>query len=360
VLVVVISGGSGQTQGPEGTTPPFQPPETAPAEQERAPGLPVGPAGIEETQTTLAQSYNASLRLPVAGLKPRTDDVEWHVGGEGGCTYASSGNPYTWWSTPLYLPQGAIIRYFRMYYNDQNPSVGSYAFLTVYDMYGQVVEEWRLASLGTGMDYVTTGQLDHAVDNNRYTYAINWRPNDLGSDMQVCGFRIWYQSALGAVDMPPIEPITMFDRTLRIHGGALKPRTSDVEWFVGNEGGCTYASGGDPNTWWSLPLYLPQGTDIKGYRMYYDDRNLSVNCWAFLTVYDMYGRLVEEWGLSSSGTGETYASTPVHHIVDYDRYTYAINWRPNDLGYDMQVCAFMVVYRRPRARTYLPSIGRDK
>ncbi len=295
---VVISGGAGQTQGPEGSDRPVQWPGTAPAGQEDTLALPAGPIQ-EEGLEAMASSYNASLRIPVAGLKPSTSDVEWHVGGEGGCTYASSGNPYTWWSTPLHLPQGSIIRYFRMYYNDQNPSEDSYALLSVHDLYGGLVEQWWLQSSDTGM-IVYTGELDHVVDHSLYSYAIRWRPNDLGSDMQVCGFRVFYQTPPGPVRTPCVEPACYYFPVIRywvIHGGALKPRTSDVEWHVGGEGGCTYASSGDPLTWWSAPIYPPQGSIITGFGMDYNDQNFYENCLAFLTVYDHLGRIAMEWGL---------------------------------------------------------------
>ncbi len=353
--VVAISGGAGQTQGPDGSDRPVQWPGTAPAGQEDTLALPAGPIQEEGLEAT-ASSYNASLRIPVAGLKPSTSDVEWHVGGEGGCTYASSGNPYTWWSTPLHLPQGSIIRYFRMYYNDQNPSEDSYALLSVHDLDGGLVEQWWLQSNEPGM-IVTTGELDHVVDHTRYSYAIRWRPNDLGSDMQVCGFRVFYQA-------PPLQAFTPCGwdpcpwpiRQWNTHGGALKPRTSDVEWNVGGGGDCTYASSGDPYTWWSAPLYLPQGATIISFWMGYDDYNWDQDCLAYLTVYDNIGRVVAEWGVSSFGVGREIADVRFNHVVDYNRYSYVINWRPYELGTDMQVCRFFVAYHEPVPSLYMPIV----
>jgi len=205
LLVVVITGEAGQTQGPGGSEPPSLSPGTAPTGRERALGLAAGSSEVEAPEAAPAQTYNASVRIPVAGLKPRISNVEWHVGGEGGCTYASSGDIYTWWSTPLFLPQGSTLRYFRMYYNDQNISVNCEAFLTVYDLYGRIVVEWGIQSSGTGMTHVTTPQLEHVVDYDYYSYVINWRPNDSGTDMQVCGFKVYYLKPPSMAYMPIVE-----------------------------------------------------------------------------------------------------------------------------------------------------------
>lgn len=163
------------------------------------------PSGQVETADQILQSYNATLRVPAAALKPRTSNVEWQVGGEGGCTFASSGNEYTWWSAPLYLPDGSTLHYFRMYYDDQNATIDSDAYLTVYDLYGRIVTEWGIQSSGTGQNYATTAELDHVINYDTYSYVIHWRPNYIGSGMQVCGFRIYYDAPNGPVFLPLMQ-----------------------------------------------------------------------------------------------------------------------------------------------------------
>ncbi len=195
LLVVVIGGEAGQTQGPEGSAPPGHPPGTAPTGQEDALALPAGPTAAE-AETTLDASAYAIWNIPGGALKPRISNVEWQADWSyPGCTYASSGDYFTWWSAPLNLPRYSVIRYFRMFYNDQNPSVDCEAYLTVYRDNGDILEEWGLESSGTGRGYVTTEELDIEVMSS-YSYAINWRPKDLGSDMQVCGFQVFYEPRL--------------------------------------------------------------------------------------------------------------------------------------------------------------------
>ena len=168
-------------------------------------GSQAGPEDVGPEVAAPNQSYNATVRISGSALKPRESYVEWSgVSGAGGCIYATSGNPLAVLSTPVYLPEGSTIRYFRMYYNDQNVDTDASAWLTAYDLYGMVDVEWGVSTSGTGKTYVTTEQLDHEIDYSLHSYMINWRPYELGSDMQVCGFRIYYAAPPGAVYLPSI------------------------------------------------------------------------------------------------------------------------------------------------------------
>ncbi len=163
------------------------------------------PFRIDPLDSEDRAGYNASLRIAGSILTPRESNVEWSVGGEGGCLYATTGDRYTWFNTPLYLEQGSTIAYFRMYYDDQNVSSNSSAYLTIYDLYGHIVDEFGVFSSGTGQNYATTAEIGHIVDYTSYSYVINWSPNSLGSDQQVCGFRIFYQTPLLSTYLPLIE-----------------------------------------------------------------------------------------------------------------------------------------------------------
>ena len=163
------------------------------------------PLRIDPLDSEDRVSYNASLRVAGSILRPRESNVEWSAGGQGGCLYAVSGDQYTWFNTPLYLEQGSTIKYFRMYYNDQNASSNSSAFLTIYDLYGNIVEEFGVTSSGTGENYATTAEFEHIVDYITYSYVINWSSNSLGSTQQVCGFRIYYQTPSMSAYLPLIE-----------------------------------------------------------------------------------------------------------------------------------------------------------
>ena len=206
LVMVVMTAETGQTQGPRESEPVPGQSETAGTGLEN-PRAPADGSGRQEEDAVPdpAAGYNATLRIPVAALKPRESNVEWSVGGDGGCTYAISGDRYTWWVAPLYLPDGSTLRYFRMYYNDQSTEINCAAYLTVYDLYGNIVVEWGIFSSGTGQNYATTAELDHEIDYGSYNYVINWSPNMIGPDMQVCGFRVFYEHTWGVSFLPSVK-----------------------------------------------------------------------------------------------------------------------------------------------------------
>jgi hypothetical protein len=135
-----------------------------------------------------------SLDLRVAGtaLKPRGSDVEHTPSGGGGCFYVSGGNDYRIFNVPLVLPQGAVVNVVRMYYDDTSAS-DSIGWFTVYDLYGDIVDEFSVTSSGSsGNGYNNTGTIDHQVDYGSHSYVLNWRSAVTGSAMQLCGFRVFY------------------------------------------------------------------------------------------------------------------------------------------------------------------------
>ncbi len=152
------------------------------------------PNAIDPLDAKEANPYDSELRVAGATLKPRQSDVEWDCG-TGGMVYASSGDYTTVFNVPLYLPQGATVEYLRMYYYDTNSSENCIGWFTVYDLFGSVVEEFHVYSSGdSGNNFTTTSEFSHTIDYSQYSYVLNWRPNELGSDMQLCGFRIFYEA----------------------------------------------------------------------------------------------------------------------------------------------------------------------
>jgi hypothetical protein len=202
-IVMLVSGiGWAQELGGDNQTSPWPSSDPIP-EGVQTQSPPDQPAVVDAADVEVAQTYNAYLRIAGAALKPRESNVEWSgVGGAGGCIYASSGSSNAVFNAPVYLQQGATVKYFRMYYNDQNASTNCSASFTVYDLYGVVADEWDVSSSGTGKTFVTTSEFTHTVDYGYYSYVVNWRPYDLGTDMQVCGFRIYYHTPPGATYLP--------------------------------------------------------------------------------------------------------------------------------------------------------------
>lgn len=139
------------------------------------------PAGIDALDAAPVQTYDSYLRIAGSALKPRESNVDWTGSGGGGCIYASAGSTYAVFNTPVYLPQGATVKYLRMYYNDTNATLNSSAWFTVYDLYGSIASEYGASSFGsTGNGYATTSEFTHTVDYLNYAYVVNWRSYDLG------------------------------------------------------------------------------------------------------------------------------------------------------------------------------------
>ena len=203
LLIVMVVSAVGPAQEPGGDNQVSVWSSSAPIpEGMKVQSPPDRPVAVDAADEGIEQSYDAYVRIAGSALKPRESNVEWTGSGGGGAIYASSGSALAVFNVPVYLPQGATVRYFRMYYDDQHATANCSAWFTVYDLYGSVIEEWRVDSSSTGRTYVTTSQLDHTIDYAQYSYVVNWRPYELGSDMQVCGFRIFYQSPPGESYVP--------------------------------------------------------------------------------------------------------------------------------------------------------------
>lgn len=144
----------------------------------------------------------------------------------------------------------------------------------------------------------------------------------------------------------------------RVIGSALRPRESDVSFSINSSGSCSYVTGGDASTVWNVTPILPQGAVVDTLRMYYDDTSGS-NSSAWFTIYDLYGDIVDEWNVSSSGSsGNGFNdSATIEHTIDYSTYAYLINWRPGTTGATMQLCGFRVFYEPPPfGHLFLPAV----
>lgn len=146
-----------------------------------------------------------SQRITGSAFRPRDSVVDFDVNSTGGCIYAEN-NAFDVFNTPIWLPQGATVNQVRMYYNDTSAS-NSTAWFTVYDLYGDIVDEWSISSSGDfGNGFNDSPVIDHTIDYNSYTYLLNWRPVATGSAMQLCGFRIFYEPPpFGIQFLPYVE-----------------------------------------------------------------------------------------------------------------------------------------------------------
>jgi hypothetical protein len=181
----------------ERSSMPLLPGGSPPSSASRA-----APVGAESIDAPLAAL--SSLRIPGTALKPRNSNATYVPTAGGGCFY-STASSYTIFNIGVFLPHGSRVDAVRMYYNDTSTTDSS-AWFTVYDLYGNIVQEWEVDSSGTaGNGFNDTALISHTIDYSLYSYAINWRPYVLGPGMQNCGFRIFYESPGRAVALPLIQ-----------------------------------------------------------------------------------------------------------------------------------------------------------
>jgi hypothetical protein len=151
------------------------------------------PLAAAESENPNAPTWNSTLRFVGSTLKPRANDVDYTTDSNGGCVYVTGGNSFTVWNLPLALPSGAKVEWLRMYYYDNDPANATIGWFTKYDLYGGLVQEWSITSSDGGDGYkdvlITPTQ---TIDYGQYSYVINWRPVGTGSNLQLCGFRIFY------------------------------------------------------------------------------------------------------------------------------------------------------------------------
>lgn len=155
-----------------------------------------------KSEETLLGTTMISQRITGSALRPRDSVVNFDVSSTGACIYAED-NAFDTFNTPIWLPQGTQVNQLRMYYNDTSAS-NSNAWFTVYNLYGEIVDEWNVSSSGdTGLGFNDSAVIDHVIDYNAYSYLLNWRPVAVGTAMQLCGFRILHT---------PQSPTVFWDR----------------------------------------------------------------------------------------------------------------------------------------------------
>ncbi len=145
---------------------------------------------------------------------------------------------YATWSDlftlQIHLPEGAEINYLRLYYYDADTTHNSIAWITVYNGSGNTTDLLSVLSDGSsGYGQALSAYINHIVDNEAYTYVLNWRPEIMSPKMRLMGMRVAYvPSGAGSYSY------------LHVAGNHFTPRTSTMEWRYPGSGGI-YATSWD-------------------------------------------------------------------------------------------------------------------
>ncbi len=153
-----------------------------------------------------------------------------------------------------------------------------------------------------------------------------------------------------------------YNTSLRFTGAAFVPRENDVDYTVSPSGGCAYVTAGDNWTVWNIAVTLPQGARVEWLRLYANDTS-TADTRLWFSKYDLYGGLDTEWLATSSGdSGTGYWDVQIDptEVIDYDSYSYLLNWRPMDTGTSLQLCgARLFYYYSPITQNFLPTSQRE-
>ena len=112
-----------------------------------------------------------------------------------GCIHTTAGSSLI--NTKLVLPDGAIIKYLRLYYKDSSTTGSVRAYLTRYDPgsgTNDLINTASSTSGASGYGTVLSPVLTEVVDNFNYAYTIIGWPSSHDPNLQVCGMRVAYYS----------------------------------------------------------------------------------------------------------------------------------------------------------------------
>jgi hypothetical protein len=163
------------------------------------------PAAPKAPAVTLAAT-DAVLSVTGSALRPRTSNTTFNVISSGGGIYAVAGSSFEVFNTPVHLPKGAQVKSLRLYFYDADPSASCYAWFSVYNLNGDLVTEWSAMSPAgsVGAGFADSAAFNHTIDNTQYTYLLNWRPNLLGSNMQLRGLQLTFTPPPGRAAVIPM------------------------------------------------------------------------------------------------------------------------------------------------------------
>lgn len=140
----------------------------------------------------------------------------------------------------------------------------SYAWVTSYNNNGGYSDITYVA-FGTEPGYGTelSAYVGHVVNSADNSYVLNWRPNTLGSNLQLCGLRVAYRLPLSGGGFSSAFSY------VHVAGSVLRPRNSTSEWANDWSGGCIYLTAGNPSHIFNIHLGIPNGSRIDYLRAYY-------------------------------------------------------------------------------------------
>ena len=179
--------------------------------------------GVARTNEANAPWPFYYYHVPGATLRERNAITEYDYD-RFGCTYVTVADPdpvkgYTRiLNTEAHLPDGATIKYLRLYYYDNNPTNAVRGYITRYSPAASTLDLVSATSpipLPTpppqpgylpGYGFVVSKMITETVDNGGYAYTLIGWPDTIGNTLQICGLRIaYYLPQNNTVSLPVVR-----------------------------------------------------------------------------------------------------------------------------------------------------------
>jgi hypothetical protein len=162
---------------------------------------PAGVAGAPGAPQQLFRYYQVSG----ATLRGRNSTTGYAYDGLG-CSFVTAGTGAgRILNTELPLPDGAVIKYLRVYYNDTNALNGVEGYITRYQPgtgTADLIHTGSSDAFAGGYGFVVSAEITETVTNVPYAYTLIGWPDAVGSANQICGLRVAYYPAVAAAFLP--------------------------------------------------------------------------------------------------------------------------------------------------------------
>jgi hypothetical protein len=160
------------------------------------------PVTVDGTSATF--SY-----LQVAGvtLRGRNSSTGYVYDGVG-CSHVTAGaGTGRILNTDLPLPDGSVIKYLRVYYNDTNAANGVEGYITRYQPgvgTADLIHAGSTDAFVGGFGFVVSAEITETVNNTVYAYTVIGWPDDVNVANQICGLRVAYYAPFSAQLFLPV------------------------------------------------------------------------------------------------------------------------------------------------------------
>lgn len=186
-------------------------PDTVAYDSATSTGLPPDenpPAGSVQAASA-PQATFTYYQVAGATLRGRSSTTSYQYVSEG-CTYVTSGTGAgRILNTELTLPDGAVIKYLRVYYKDTSSTGGVKGYITRYQP-GQGTTDlvWvgSAVSYNGGYGFTVSSEITETVNNASYVYTLIGWPDEATNANQICGLRVaYYAPTVAALYLPMIR-----------------------------------------------------------------------------------------------------------------------------------------------------------